>query len=482
MYVCLAFVLMGAGTGLPIAWGAGGGNEDAQDGQPVNWRQMALIEARILGRLQRVPEAMRCFKALRQAYPADTEIREAYIFFLIEHGYYDLAQPELSELMEMEPANVRARRLQARLYTGQAQFGRSFSVLEHLSTLYPHDAGIWNDYAAARMDGGQWVDALHHYSRVLELDTDNRDARRAVHDILRQYGPRTVFDHRRYEQIADDTIIDTASLQMVRPVTEKSRLFIDYRYIDAKRPQGGGSTGVDGCLSDVLAGIRLQVDPRLTASAAIGGYGGAADGTSLMVKGGYQLAPGRDINAEYQVNRPWYDPVDAITLDGEYDRLRLSANWNVDSGTGLFLQGEDWRYSLQGAQSYGRRQTLLAVLSTRFFLPPELSIGYSYYQSWFRYAHDHPRYRPVAMVENQGWHSLFGTFSHRPCEYWFWGISAGWRYDHIRRMKGWFLQPSISLRLGNRMELDGGYEYASESTSTVGGETQTWNLSLRLFF
>ena len=47
------------------------------------------------------------------------------------------------------------------------------------------------------------------------------------------------------------------------------------------------------------------------------------------------------------------------------------------------------------------------------------------------------------------------------------GVSLGWRYDHIRNLDGWFLQPHLKIFLANRLELHSLYEYSSESTDSV---------------
>jgi hypothetical protein len=120
------------------------------------------------------------------------------------------------------------------------------------------------------------------------------------------------------------------------------------------------------------------------------------------------------------------------------------------------------------------------MLSFRLSPAPELIAGYSYYRSGFDYGRDD--YRLVAMVEDQGWHSLFVTLVHRPWDDWSWGAYAGLRYDHVRNLSGWFVEPALKLSMGNRLELDISYNFSSESTGAVGGKTQTLQAAARLYF
>jgi hypothetical protein len=443
-------------------------------------RQADLIEARIDARSGKVAKAMAIYQHLRTTYPADREIQIEYCSFLVDQREYELAQGELTRLLNEAPTHRQAQQLQARLYGELAAYGWSVFFYDRLIQADPNDAGVWSDYAGARLNRSQWAAALANYSRVLELDPDNRDVRQMVHQILKDHGPRLDINHQRYAQPADDTTIDTMSLGWTAHVSEATRLFADYRYIDLARPEQPFAGSVDGYFNDILLKLEHKFNQRWSALAGIGGYSGASRDTSYLIGAGLTPATGININAEYQANRPWYDPVDAIENGGSFNRLRLSLDWNDGQRAGVVMQGEDWRYCLDGADRYGRQQTLLGMLTWRLLPAPELVVGYSYYRSWFDYAKDD--YRPVAMVEDQGWHSIFGTLVHHPCAYWSWSASAGFRYDHVRSLTGWFFQPAFKLFMGNRLELDGSYDYSSESTGVVGGETQTFQISARVYF
>lgn len=463
----------------PVAGGNQPDSAGLQSSMAFDARQAALIEARIYSRAAMVAKAMAAYERLRRDFPADTEIREAFCAFLLDHRQYEQAQHELTALLRETPTHAGAQRLQARLYSEQARYGGSVAIYDDLIQALGSDGDIWSDYAAARLGNAQWSAALNNYSRVLEADPDNRDARQMVHQILREHGPRMDLGYRRYEQLADDTTIDTFSAGWTAHLSEATRLQADLRTIDLARPQQPFVESVDGYINDVLLGLERQINQRWSVMAGIGAYGGASSDTAFTLGGQYRPTAGIGINADYQANRPWYDPVDAVELGGAYNRLQLALDWNDGRRTGIRVQGEDWRYRLDGADDYGSQQTLLGILTRRLFTSPELVVGYSYYRSWFDYD---SAYRPVAMVEAQAWHTLFSAFVHRPCQYWSWGVTGGIRRDHVRRLDAWFFQPAVKLSLGNRLELDGGYEFASESTAAVGGETQTWQLAMHLYF
>ena len=442
-------------------------------------RQMALIEARITALAGDIPGAMAIYRQLRRAAPADREIQTTLVAFLIEHDYQAAAQGELTRMLRSTPEDPDLLRLQARLFFARQQFGRANAIYDRLTAAMPDDPQLWSDAAAARLGDARWADALDAYSRAQELGPENRDVSRAIHDIIRQYGPRLDGGWQRYHQIADDTIIDTTTVSLAQPLSEATRLLVDVRHLGISRPRQPFADSVNENISDLLVGLRRQINPQWSARLDIGGHTGTSTDTSVGIGGTYASADGLRLTGVFQKNRPWYDPPDAAELGGQYDHLDLSLGWDRGRRAALSLQAQSWWYRLDGTGDYGDQQALSGTLTYRLWLDPELNLGYNYYHAWFDYADTD---RPVAMIEDQGWHTLYGSFTHRPTDQYAWGLFAGLRRDHVRHIDGWFLSPSVTLRLGNRLTLDGAYQVASESATAVGGKTQTFRVDARFNF
>ena len=164
-------------------------------------RQAGIIMARIAGHARKVPEAIALFKELSKSYPDDEEIKVMFCTFLLDIQRYDMAQHELTQLLQKNPGHPHAQRLQARLYVELEQYGQASALYERLIQSTPNDAVAWNDYAGARLDNTQWPEALANYSRVIELQPENREARRIVYDILKTHGPRLDIGYDFYDQM-----------------------------------------------------------------------------------------------------------------------------------------------------------------------------------------------------------------------------------------------------------------------------------------
>lgn len=477
----VAFLLLLAlAVDIP-ALAANGTNQDSGNinADPFDYRQASLIEARIHSHAGKIPEAMAIFKKLRAKCPQDVELHIEYCTFLLDQHLYDLAQDELTALLLDEPENPQAQRLQARLYMELSRYGWSSALYDRIVGADPNDAIAWSDYAGARLNNTQWAVALANYSRVLELQPENREARNTVYEILKAHGPRLDVGYERYDQMGDETTTDTLSLKWASYLSEYTQLSMALRHMDFSRSDHPFADPMDEEINDGLISLTHRFARLWSVTAGIGGYNGASQNTSFLVGGGVTPFPGFAVNAEYQKNRPWVDPVEAVLYDGVYDRLQLSVDWNDGKRIGVHLEAQDWEYRLDGASPYGHEPVFQGLFSWLLLPEPEIVVGYSYYRAWFDYEND---YRPVDMVDDQRWHGIFGSLVHRPWDDWLWGISAGWRYDTIRDLDGWFLQPIVKVFLANRLELDGSYEYSSESTGAVGGETQRFQITARVYF
>ena len=478
--LAMFLLLLALAIGMPaLAANDAGQNSGNMNVHAFDQRQASLIEARIYGHAGKVPEAMAIFKKLREDYPDNVELHIEYCTFLLDRRLYDLAQDELTTLLLDDPENPQAQRLQARLYMEHSQYGWSVALYDRIVGADPNDAVAWSDYAGARLNNSQWAAALANYSRVLELQPENREARNTVYEILKTHGPRLDVGYTRYDQIGEETTTDTLSLDWASHLSEYTQLSVALRRMTFSRSAQPFTRPVDEEINDGLAILTHRFARLWSVTAGVGGYSGASEDTSFLVGGGVAPFPGLAINAEYQKNRPWVDPVEAVLHDGVYDRLQVSIDWNDGKRIGVHLEAQDWEYRLDSADPYGHEPVFQGLFSWLLLPEPEIVVGYSYYRAWFDYEDD---FRPVEMVDDQRWHGIFGSLVHRPWDDWSWGVSAGWRYDTIRDLDGWFLQPIVKVFLANRLELDGSYEYSSESTGAVGGETQRFQVTARVYF
>ncbi len=466
--------------GVPALAGQDTGPESGNlAAENIDTRQAGLIKARIYSHEGKVDEALTIFETLRKTYPRDTDIRIEYCGFLLDQHLYDMAQYELTALFLDEPENHQAQRLQARLYWELSQYGWASALYDRIVRSDPNDAVAWSDYASARLNNTQWAEALANYSRVLELQPDNREVRKVVYDIHKTYGPKLDVSYERYDQMGEDTTTDTLALNGSSYLTEYTKLSVMFQRIDISREEGPFIESLDEEINDGLLALTHRFGYRWSATAGIGGYSGNERDTSFLVGGGLNPFPGLAINAEFQKNRPWTDPAEAVRYDGDFDRLQLTLDWYDGKRLGVHIQAKDYFYRLAGS-TYGTQPTVEGLISWLLIPNPEIVVGYSYYRAWFDYEEEN--WQPVEMVDDQGWHGVFASFVHRPWDDWLWGISGGWRYDHIRDLDGWYIQPNFKVFLANRLELEGMYEYSSEATGAVAGESQRFKLTARVYF
>jgi len=452
-------------------------------------RQIDLIRARIYSRQGFYEKSLDIYRDLRERYPDDEEIWEDYVETLANNGHYDLALYEINELLEKNPSNLRAQKIQARIYYQSGLHGWTFPIYEGILRLYQKDLGVWSDYAYAQQGSGEWVHALDYFCRILEEDPENKPALRSVHEILREHRPSFETGYRPYYQEADKSKIDLFYLRYSQHITTKTNIDLSYDRFTAYRPtgpQGSQIFRVDEKGSDVTVRLRHWFGQRWQGRVGGGLYSGLGGGKYFLLGGSYRF-PGRGIlRADYVSRRPWYNPVEAARLDGHFDRASASFDWNFGSLWGLHLGMEQGDYdslvpdgNSLSVGKYGRKRSFTGILTRKLWDRPDLYVGYSFYRSKFYYKYRN--YRPIAMIEDESVHSLFFDFFQWPCTYWGYGMSAGIRRDTARKITSWFALPGVRVRLGNRIEGNLSYEYSTESeTSALGGKTQAFYLGIKV--
>ena len=450
---------------------------------PPDERQVDLIRARIFSRKGFYEKALHLYRDLRKRYPADEEIWEDYIETLANNGSYDLALAEIDGLLQKNPSNLRGQRIKARIYYEVGLFGWTFPIYENILKSYERDVGIWSDYAFARQGSGQWALGLDYLCRVLELDPDNKDALRTIHEILREHRPRFETGFRPYVQESDDSQIDISFFRYTQHVTRKTNIDLDYSRISAYRPGGPGLFPVDRHIRDLTLRLRHRFDQRWDARVGGGFYSGVGGGGAFFLGLGYSFPERGTIRASYLSRRPWYDPIEAAGLDGYYDRGSLSFNWDFGPAWGLYLGAYEGKYYAKGPDNgavtrFGRRRSLTGILTRRLSDNPDLSVSYSYYRSKFDFRYDD--YRPIPMMESEKIHSLSFDYQHWPCTYWGFSLSGGFRRHMVKENNSWYALPGIRVRLGNRIESGLSYEYSTESETERGGKTETLYFDIKV--
>jgi tetratricopeptide (TPR) repeat protein len=310
---------------------------DLQEPFPVyDPKQVGLIRARILSRRGMVQESLSIYRDLRRRYPQDEEIWGNYIETLVNEVLYQKALEEADGLLKKNPSNLRALRIQARMYAEPGRFSWTYPLFDKILRDRPRDAGAWFDYAFARQDAGDWAAALNYFQRVLELDPENGEALRQVQTILREHRPRLDMAYQAYRQEADDATRDQYTVRYRRPINPKWTLVLRCDRIHVERPEQVGAPALEETINDVTAKVDYRFHDDWLVRVGGGLFNGPVDGPSGLLGAAYKIGSRARIQGDYFLNRPWYDPVEAVAFEGRFDQGRIALDWNIDEKWGLF--------------------------------------------------------------------------------------------------------------------------------------------------
>ena len=444
-------------------------------------RQIRLIKARIYSRKGQNDLAIETYKKLRKDYPLDQEIWEDYAEVFFYNFDYEAAYAQTTMLLKINPDNLRGQRIQAAVLSAMGQYKKTYQIYEKLLSRFGEDVGILGDYADTRLNAGDWINALNYYCRVLEVDPENKNALRSVHAIEREHRPQLTTSYNLYKR-ANNTQTDTIYMHYQQQLFNNTKLELDYFNVDVTRAdnQTLGLTQIDETLNDFSLTIYQKLNNDLTAKVGAGIYSGLQNRNSFLLGISQKLFNNANIGISYVDTKPWYDPVEAASLNGFSDQFKIDLSCTIDQTWWLYLAVIRDNYMVGDNIDYGTKQSYTGIITKRLLDDPGLSVSYSMYNSKFTYEDEF--FQPVSMLEKEMIHSLSFTFDHRFCKYWYYSLSAGINSDFDRTVSSWFISPRLSIRLGNRMELSFGYNYISEVESTDGGVSETFNISSRVIF
>ena len=445
---------------------------------PLTPRQRDLIIARILSRQGYYSDALKMYGRLVKQYPGDLEVYGYYVETLVNHQDYDMAMHELGKVLKTHPDSALLQSLQARIYMENGNFRDTYAFYQDILEKQPDDLGTMADYAYAARSAGDWQRAMELYRRILQADPENDNAYQAVQEITRERTALLAVATRLYNQ-GGTSQTNTVTARAEAQISNRTRLELSKLWVDIRRLEQEFTPSIHKQVDMTTAFLRFEATPRLNLYAGLAPYTGFRDSFAPMAGLRYDIGRLGVASLDVARDMPWYDPVDAVLYDGNYDKLMAGYNRTFNENWSMNLAAELWEYRL-GDQHYGEKKTFSAQITRRLPLAPGLSASYGYYRSMFNYMDD--QLTPVGMLENEAVHSLSMYFERRFCRYLTLVLTGGLSQDEFKSRTNYFFAPSLRIRMGNHMEWNTGFEYQSDENTADGGESTAITTDVRILF
>ncbi|MDP3425763.1 MAG: hypothetical protein Q8S17_00095 [Humidesulfovibrio sp.] len=436
--------------------------------EPLTERQMSLMEARILSRQGDVPKSLALYERLRADYPDDAEVYEDYLETLVATAQYERVLFELVNFRKKFGNTSRSERIEAGLYAELQKPQYGLEILERAMRGNPTDIGLWSDLAYQRQASRDINGAIQAFSQVLELDPENQAARDSLHELLLEKRPRFEAGLSIYDQ-GRKTVTTTWSTGLSAQTGDNTRLFLDFNQVHLSRPDA--ENGVRADVSTFGARLEHVLTRNWTLDAGLQSYLGVGEGLSPMVGARYDFERYGRARASYAYHMPWYDQMDAVDLDGSKDRLHVEYELPFRDVWVAYLGYTRENYRLKDLDDAGYRWEGTGSLTRRLWTRPDVYLTYT-----FQRAETEPNTDiPFELIRREQSHA--GTLSMAyPFFTWLEGsVSVGIKHDYERKVEALTLSPKLSFRPVERMRLEVGWDYASETSTVAGGESSTYN-------
>lgn len=445
-------------------------------------KQVRIIQARILSRQGLYVKSLNTYKSLLKDFPDDEIIWINYIDTLVNFSDYDLALAKINKLLENNPSNLEAKKIKARIYYEQGKYKWSYDIYESILKQNQMERGVWSDYAFAKLNAGDWTDALNYFSMILEHDPENKTALQGISEIQKAHRPRLEIGYRSLTQSEDD-VINTSSSIYTRHITKNTLFSLNYDHIDVDRPSDPefGINSLDLAIDDTRFRLRHQFNEQWEAEIGGGFYLGLNDGFSFLTGLDHKIMENGWLRVHYFHNRPWYDPLDAADHDGNFNEAKFSFDWSLLKVWGLFLGIEQLDYFIDSSKDYGQKRGFTGILTRKFETSkgiPDFYLSYSFHRSLFDF--EDKAFRPVSMVKSEQRHAISFDLEHWLSERCAISLAGSVSKDLDRELEAFSYSPGVKFRLRKGFELVFSYYFSSESSNAGGGETEAFNFLLKL--
>lgn len=445
-------------------------------------RQAALIIARSIFMQGDHEGARAMYRVLLTQYGPDEEIVAGYVDTLLEGRRWAEAESELAAWRARSPQSLDAVRQTARLYLLMADengnYEAAFPWLETILEQTPEDTDIKSDYAYARLNAGDWNGALALFSDVLDADPGNADAAEAVRIICRDHSPQLRADFRSEVQTGNISI-NTLETEYSRQLNPAWRLAVSEERSSIHRK--GNNQGTTGIATEILrhsVRARNDINTRWSLLSGISYFSGKAEG--MGAEAGFERRDllGGTLSLEGELNAPWLSTLDAVDREGTTDTYTaryerpLNDFWSMSASAGAV------RYSLENISGYSwqEREEFALTRSIRYL--PDLSASYIFTRTRQHYRQNDPAERPVDLVDKEDIHALRLEMLHWYNDYVALRAFGSAGYDVFRPSPLFGAGCGLRFRLGERIDLDAGFEYNNDTGQVGGGEAKALTSSI----
>ncbi|GFM33033.1 tetratricopeptide repeat protein [Desulfovibrio subterraneus] len=445
-------------------------------------RQAALIIARSTFMQGDHEGARAMYRVLLTQYGPDEEIVAGYVDTLLEGRRWAEAESELAAWRVRSPQSLDAIRQTARLYLLMADengnYEAAFPWLETILEQTPEDTDIKSDYAYARLNAGDWNGALALFSDVLDADPGNTDAAEAVRIICRDHSPQLRADFRSEVQTGNISI-NTLETEYSRQLNPAWRLAVSEERSSIHRK--GNNQGTTGIATEILrhsVRARNDINTRWSLLSGISYFSGKAEG--MGAEAGFERRDllGGTLSLEGELNAPWLSTLDAVDREGTTDTYTaryerpLNDFWSMSASAGAV------RYSLENISGYSwqEREEFALTRSIRYL--PDLSASYIFTRTRQHYRQNDPAERPVDLVDKEDIHALRLEMLHWYNDYVALRAFGSAGYDVFRPSPLFGAGGGLRFRLGERIDLDAGFEYNNDTGQVGGGEAKALTSSI----
>ncbi len=441
-------------------------------------RQSRVVQANIYAFLGERNKAIAAFEQIATEAPNDLQVKLDYSEGMLALREYDKTHQLIDEVLEREPHNYRALRLQGRAYYEQEGYAIAAESFSKLHFLYPNDINLAVDLAETELAAGDWVASQNTFQGILDINPDYFPAHDRLNQLRRDNSQAIVADYQRTTQ-SGNFIRQAANVIL----TKAKSSFLAFKLFMGEEKYMTDDNSLSG--EDLLnfgAGILSSFNSKIQTF-----FSGKAQeqDDEWKLAGNAWLKWRLNSSASFQfssdINDVWNDPLIAAFYAGRVNRFQTDANIALLGNVLLWGRFSYEKHQIMDDEPFGVARRSYGQASYQWLQKPALATYYQFYNLKYDYE-DTNNQAFFGLPEAETIHYAGLSLNQQLTRRLYYQFAGGIGKSFINNSNVYYGQLNLEYMLFNNLSLRSLVEMGTQNTLASTDDNKTIRFDFHYFY
>lgn len=441
-------------------------------------RQSRVVQANIYAFLGERNKAIAAFEQIATEAPNDLQVALDYSEGMLALKEYDKTHQLIDSVLEREPHNYRALRLQGRALYEQEGYATAAKALSKLHLLYPDDINLAVDLAETELAAGDWVASQNTFQGILDNNPDYVPARNRLNQLRRDNSQAIVANYQRTTQ-SGNFIREVANII----ITKAKSSFLAFQFFMGEEKYMTEDNSFSGeNLLNIGAGILSSFNAKI--QTFLSGKAQEQD-DEWRLAGNAWLKWNLNSSASFQfssdINDVWNDPLIAPFFAGKVNRFQTDVNIALLKNVLLWGRFSYEKHKIMNDEPFGIARRAYGQISYQWLQKPALATYYQLYNLKYNYE-DINNQAFFGLPETETIHYAGLSLNHQLTRRLYYQLAGGFGKSFVNDSDIYYGQLNLEYMLFNNLSLHSMIEIGAQNTLVSTDDNKTIKFDFHYFY